>query len=216
MSQSESEDEGDLATSECPTASLPSVASTLHDLLASKAGDRPDVTLEIAAGESYPDLVTEDLAPPDAERTSAVAEASPASAESSTAVADKSSAATHFPGTIGVLSGNWGGNKHECQLQEHMSCDLKSGPCTCVLLQEATEEVLANLKAPGEPGILVEEGPPRGGGGKHSCKRLTFEYLGLRGRNRLDVLIACRVSHCESMQRSRHDRLFKKNYEQEW
>ena len=105
MSQSDGEDENDHA-SECPCPSIISKADTLHDLPASMAASRPDVALEITAGESYPGLVTEDLAPPEAERTSAVAEASPASAKASTAVADKSSEATHFPGTIGVLSGN--------------------------------------------------------------------------------------------------------------
>ena len=153
-------DEG--GASECPTASLPSCASTLHDLDAREAPG--DWALEVTAGESYPGLVTEDHCPPEAERTSAVA-------ETSSAVA----------GTIGILCGNWGGNKKACRLMQHMHYDLKSGPCTFILLQEATAQELINLKAPGTPGE-VEEGPPRGGGGKHWLRRQSFQYLGLGGK----------------------------------
>ena len=193
--------------SECPLASLPSAADTLHDMV---AGDStPDLAWEFGTDESH-GLVTEDH-PSEAELASAVAETSSAAAEKSSAAAEKSSPDTDFSGTIGILCGNWGGNKAECDLQAHMQFDLKSGPCTCILLQEATEEVLANLRAPGEPGIL-EEGLTRGGGGKHWSKRQSFQYLGLRGKNRHDVMIACRVSHCESMQmlsyRARQDGTF--------
>ena len=205
--------------SECPSASLPSLADTLHDLCAIDVASRPEVTLDIAWGASYAGLVTEDHAALETARPSAVAETSTAVAaldsavaETNSTVAEPRSVLEDHAGTIGILCGNWGGNKHECGLNDHMQYDIKSGPCTIIMLQEATEQTLLNLRAPGVPG-MEEEGPSRGGGGKRVLKRQSFQYLGLRGLHSIDVMIAARVSHVESMRmlfyRSRHDGAFR-------
>ena len=212
-------DGGFAGASDCPSASLPSCAETLHDLAAFELASRPDVTLDFSIGASYPSFVTEDVAALETTRTSVVTETGtaaaatvPAVAETNSAVAEPRSVVEDHAGTIGILCGNWGGNKAECGLNDHMQYDIKSGPCTFIMLQEATEQTLLNLRAPGAPGV-EEEGPSRGGGGKRYLKRQSFQYLGLRGLHKIDVMIAARVSHVESMRmlfyRSRHDGQFR-------
>ena len=87
---------------------------------------------------------------------------------------------TKYPGTFGIICGNWGGHRAERALQAHMDFDLKSGPCHIMILQEADVDLLNHLRSPGtapldrhtrgggEPSpdaASGAEGEIRGGGG---------------------------------------------------
>ena len=45
-------------------------------------------------------------------------------------------------GTICILTGNWGGHRHNRETQAAMNVDLKTGPATIICLQEAHEGVV--------------------------------------------------------------------------
>ena len=69
-------------------------------------------------------------------------------------------------GTIGILAGNWGGNRANLRLQERMDRDLKAGPATMICLQEAhagLEEILESPAVAGgedTPALLGRFGKP--------------------------------------------------------
>jgi hypothetical protein len=112
-------------------------------------------------------------------------------------------------GTFGVLCGNWGDRGTAGTLAEHMNFDLKSGPCSFVMLQEALPRVLEHLRAPAEKKDSTAT-ETRGGGATKSEERPGFRYIGIRGPERgTSLMIAARASLVVNMRmrlfRLRHD-----------
>ena len=57
-------------------------------------------------------------------------------------------------GSIGILTGNWGGSKSNRDLQKHVNDDLRKGPASIVMLQEAhLETVVGALSSPSVEGV---------------------------------------------------------------
>ena len=54
-------------------------------------------------------------------------------------------------GSVGILTGNWGGHRANAATQAAMDLDLKSGPATIICLQEAHEGVADVLARPAPP-----------------------------------------------------------------
>ena len=58
-------------------------------------------------------------------------------------------------GCMSVMSGNWGGNRSNAEVNERINADVKRGPAMIVLLQEAQPELTLVLTSPavaGDPG----------------------------------------------------------------
>ena len=51
-------------------------------------------------------------------------------------------------GTLGIATGNWGGNWHYVNWQKHMEHDVKSNPGAIMLLQEARPGLADYLESP--------------------------------------------------------------------
>ena len=85
--------------------------------------------------------------------------------------ADAAVVDTSVAGTLGILCGNWGGHWAEIDLQEYMISDLKSGPCSFVLLQDAKRELTEHLMAPGAPGTRDNDAATTRGRGGHRLGR---------------------------------------------
>ena len=103
-------------------------------------------------------------------------------------------------GTFGILSGNWGSDWADPELQRHMNYDLKSHVCNIIILQEAKHELLTHLKAPGQEGIEGAGGDATRGSGANWLQRPTFEYIGFRGTEIGSSLLICaRKSLVEGM-----------------
>ena len=57
-------------------------------------------------------------------------------------------------GSTGIFTGNWGGSKANKDLQKHVNDDLRKGPASIVMLQEAHQEtVVGALSSPSVEGI---------------------------------------------------------------
>ena len=118
------------------------------------------------------------------------------------------------PGQFGILCGNWGDRKQERFLWERMHFDLKSGPCSIVMLQEAAGHVLDHMREPPSEEEHSTDTETRGGGAPKSDRRRTAQYYGIRGpETGTSVMIAARKSHVSEMRmrlfRLRHDGLYK-------
>jgi len=61
-------------------------------------------------------------------------------------------------GSIGVISGNWGGSRNQQDAQEQMDYDLKRNAASVLLLQEAQPELVQILKSPAVAGNPDGEG----------------------------------------------------------
>lgn len=94
-------------------------------------------------------------------------------------------------GNWGILCGNWGGNwsKDNGQMQQHMDYDLKSCPCSILILQEAKPELLDHLRAPAVAGIPLDEITV----GKTVRWRVrpTYKFVGIRGIEAKESVIIC-------------------------
>ena len=93
-----------------------------------------------------------------------------------------------------------------------MGLGLKSGPCSIIVLQEATHELLVHLRAPGQDGV-PEEGATRGSGVNWQ-RRPTSQYIGFRGGEQgSSLLIAARKSIAQGVRlilfRKREDGTFR-------
>ena len=113
------------------------------------------------------------------------------------------------PGQFGVLCGNWGDRAQKSVLSKRMHFDLKTGPCSVVMLQEAAASVLEHMRAPEEEKDSTAT-ETRGGGATKSDERRTAQYFGIRGNEQgTSVMIAARKSHVKHMRmrlfRLRHD-----------
>ena len=98
-------------------------------------------------------------------------------------------------GTFGVLCGNWGNKWSDKNLNDHMKFDLKSSPCTLIILQEAPRELLEHLRQPGVEGVIDERLDDTRGGGENWLVRPQHEFIGIRGPEEdPSVLIAARKS----------------------
>ena len=96
----------------------------------------------------------------------------------------------------------------EGALAEHMNFDLKSGPCSFVMLQEALPHVLEHLRAKPKEGTAAEG--TRGGGATTCEERPSYQYIGIRGPEAgTSLMIAARASLVVNMRmrlfRLRHD-----------
>ena len=101
-------------------------------------------------------------------------------------------------GTLGVLCCDYGGIKKDIQAKEHnehMDFDLKSGPCSILLLSGCTRGTLLCLTDDGQEGV-EKEGTRGGGGPKRWEVRPSYKYLGLMGeeRGKKTVMICARAS----------------------
>ena len=104
-------------------------------------------------------------------------------------------------GAIGILTGNWGGNRANKKLEEHIDNDLKTGPSSIIMLQEAQEMVVNILQAP------AVAAPQQGGSGSGEQQRASYEYIVLRGNEHGNTLLmAGRAGIVDSMQQLRFDR----------
>ena len=81
-------------------------------------------------------------------------------------------------GNLGVLAGNWGGDWKDPASCDYMKADLKRGPCSIIMLQEASQALLAVLKADGGAGITAMADPDTRGDGVKLQERPTSEYIG--------------------------------------
>ena len=61
-------------------------------------------------------------------------------------------------GSYGILVGNWGGIRHNNALQTHIDNDLKSGPASIIILQEAQPQVMEILQAPAVAAVMGADG----------------------------------------------------------
>ena len=103
------------------------------------------------------------------------------------------------PGTIAVLTGNWGQNWKQPKLPNHMNYDLKSGAASIIVLQETTE-LLQHLQKPGEEGAAYAGRKPSGGGVNWQ-KRPTSQHIGVRRKEDFPstLLVAARTSLVQSV-----------------
>ena len=63
-------------------------------------------------------------------------------------------------GTFGVFQGNWGEKWKDLSLQEHMFRDVKSTPCSILMMQEAWQNLFEFLKTVGELGVPIIDAEP--------------------------------------------------------
>ena len=102
-------------------------------------------------------------------------------------------------GTFCVLCGNLGGNWTQRSLQDHMHFDIKSGPCSIIVLQEAKHDLLMHLREPGQDGVPEDSGATRGSGVNWQ-RRPTSQYIGIRGAEQgSGLVIAARTSLLRGM-----------------
>ena len=79
-------------------------------------------------------------------------------------------------------------------LQDHMRFDIKSGPCSIIVLQEAKHDLLMHLREPGQDGVPEDSGATRGSGVNWQ-RRPTSQYIGIRGAEQgSSLVIAARTS----------------------
>ena len=99
-------------------------------------------------------------------------------------------ASTH--GTLGVLTGNWGGKRTSRALQRHIYSDIRQSAAQLILLQEAERELIGVLEAPSVEGSSPDADGPK--------IRPEARFICVRGHESANSnLIACRKSQCQEI-----------------
>ena len=97
-------------------------------------------------------------------------------------------------GCIGILSGNWGGNRTAAAVQRHMNDDLRRGPATIIILQEAHPDVIETLSSPSVEGEASADNV--------LDRRSAYQYSCLRGNeDGNSLLVAGRSTVVDSVEK---------------
>ena len=107
-------------------------------------------------------------------------------------------------GTIGVMTGNWGGGWRNADWNDHVRRDLKGACETIVALQEARPGVAEHLRTLGEDGKRADppDKPKERGGGPNWQIRPTSQWHCVTGQGdpgKTTLLIAAKCSLVESV-----------------